>query len=182
MLYWLIAIFGVFDMDTLDLDVDVEADMDVEADFSFLKFMNLGDVPVMIVVTFFTLTLWVGAVISNHFWVSGFGLLFLGVLAANIVVSLLIAKVLTAPIAVVFRKATADARANFKYEGSVCTLKSDLAGSKVLQCEIQMEGAPILALIKAREGENFKKGDQVIIVDKDPKKNQYIVEKFNEWN
>ena len=69
-LYWLIVIMGIFDLDTLDFDVDV--DVDVDADIyldaggsvnlawlnNVLAFLNLKHIPFMVWFTIFMLSTW----------------------------------------------------------------------------------------------------------------------------
>ena len=65
-IYWFIVILGIVDIDSLDfdLDMDLDADADLDADVdvgglsSVLAFFNIGHMPLMVFVTFFTLPLW----------------------------------------------------------------------------------------------------------------------------
>ena len=56
--YWLMVIVGVLGLDALELDLDVDGDLDADLDGggwlgSALEFLYLGDVPVVIVGSFF---------------------------------------------------------------------------------------------------------------------------------
>ena len=78
LLYWLMVILGVLGMDAFDLDLDADLDFDVEADVDghfegsvfgkVLDFFHLGDVPIMIVVSFFVLNMWIITIVSNHYF------------------------------------------------------------------------------------------------------------------
>ncbi|NQY32845.1 MAG: hypothetical protein HRT56_06705, partial [Coraliomargarita sp.] len=62
-IYWAIAVFGIIDLDFLDLNFDIDADGDVDVDADLdadtgggfiagaLEFIHLGSLPLMVVVS-----------------------------------------------------------------------------------------------------------------------------------
>ncbi len=64
-LYWLIVIVGVIDIDALDFDFDVDGDVELEGLASVLSFFNIGHMPLMVFITFFTIPLWMVTLITN---------------------------------------------------------------------------------------------------------------------
>ena len=109
-IYWLIVIMGVIDIDTLDFDLDMDADVDVDGDFevdglsSVLAFFNIGQMPLMIFVTFFTIPLWTCTLLVNDF--IGHNSILIGALILFGVGfgCLFVAKFLTIPIAKLYKK------------------------------------------------------------------------------
>ena len=78
MLYWLTFIFGAVSLDTFDIDYDpdVGGDLDVDCDvdghtsgggalMSFLKLFNVGDVPIMILITTLVVVMWAVAMLTK---------------------------------------------------------------------------------------------------------------------
>ena len=66
-IYWLIVLIGVVDVDTVDIDVEVDADVDLDVNgfASVLAFFNLDQLPLMIFLTFYAIPLWVVTLIGN---------------------------------------------------------------------------------------------------------------------
>ena len=119
--YWLIVLIGFVDLDMFDLDVDVDADADVDVDSDLdgeglhvgwlnhvLYFFNLGQVPLMIFLTFLILPAWtITMIVNSELGISSMlpGLL---VLAGALFVSLFIAKFCTMPFVKLFGKMDAE--------------------------------------------------------------------------
>ncbi|MEM9325892.1 MAG: hypothetical protein AAGA85_09555 [Bacteroidota bacterium] len=183
LLYWLVSMIGVIDSEALDIDLDVDADLDADASFggaSVLSFFNIGDMPLMIFVSFFTFPLWAITLIVNDFLgISAFlgGLpIFLGAF----VVSLFIAKFLTYPIAKIFRKAKQNTEALDNIVGQVCIAKLPISNSQAGQAEIKVGGTAVL--INARtnnKGAVVQKGDRALVIDFDEAGKFYFVEPYS---
>ena len=100
--YWLMVIVGVLGMDAIDLELDADFDLDGGIDANvdagsivgdFFRFMHMGDVPIMIVISFFAISMWVVTLISNHFFNPSFSWLVTGFwILPNLLVSLLATK------------------------------------------------------------------------------------------
>src|SRR5210317_86724 len=76
--YWLTVILGVLDADLFDVDVpDMDADVDMDADidanldtgvtWGVLHWFYVGEVPVMVLLSIFILSLWAIAILGNHY-------------------------------------------------------------------------------------------------------------------
>jgi hypothetical protein len=116
LIYWFTVMFGVLDLSSLDMDLpDADADVGgaegVHPGFdALLEYFNIRHVPVSIVVSFFSLSLWVVGVLANHALHDTSSLL-LGALvfAANLVFSGHVAKWVTAPLVPLFKAMRKDA-------------------------------------------------------------------------
>ncbi len=122
LIYWLTVIIGVFNIDSFDfgadadLDVDVDADVDIDTDMdvsagdsilwvnSALSFFNLGKVPFMLILSIFSLSMWVISMLMNFYLNNTVVLLSLVYLIPNIFLSAFITKFLTSPLVKVFAK------------------------------------------------------------------------------
>src|SRR5689334_13025861 len=73
-LYWILVAVGAFGLDFgADGDIDADAGADIaDADagwFShFLNFINVGEVPITIVLSFLTLSAWFLSIVVNYYW------------------------------------------------------------------------------------------------------------------
>ncbi|MEL7361767.1 MAG: hypothetical protein AAFN13_06820 [Bacteroidota bacterium] len=175
--YWLFVILGALDLDFLDVDfdatdadvdLDFEANTDVGADADTglsgwqqaLSFLHLGIVPFMVVFSVFVLSWWTVAAIGLY--VLGLGAL-VG-LGAGLVLAVLATKVLTWPLAGLFRKLKA-AEAPVQIIGRVCTALTALDHDRLGQAELPTDGAPLLLTVKTTQpGERVARGERALVV------------------
>jgi len=196
LLYWISVIIGALDISFLDVDIDADADIDVDADIeadldgaegafsaldTLLTFMNLRDIPFMIVFSIFSLILWMGALIGNHLVGGQSWLFYLLAFFPNILGSMLITKVVTTPLRPLFRafKDTGDARV--EVVGQICTIVSPADSQRLGQAEVTLSGAPLLLNVKTWKETALGKGQRAIVIEKSKDGDYYIVEEFNEW-
>ncbi len=185
--YWTLIVLGAVGLDTFDLDLDTDADFDLDADgdafahttplSSVLRFFHLGEVPLMIVLSFFVVSMWVVSLLVNRFlnydnlwWVA---LLWL---VPNIVLSLFVAKAVTMPFRGVFRYIDGGIEPRTNFVGKTCIIKSGRATPKFGQAELfRADGVPLLLNVKTRPGIELKKGAVVKIQAHDTLANTYTV-------
>lgn len=186
-IYWLIVILGIVDIDSLDfdLDMDADADLDVDADVSVgglssvLAFFNIGHMPLMVFVTFFSLPLWAITLLVNDFLGGGSFLIGLAVLLGTAFVSLFIAKFLTIPIAKFYRRVKENTEAVVDIIGKICTAKLPITPEQTGQAEIKVNGTSVLINVKTREGFSMNKGATALVIDFDEELKVYYVEPYN---
>jgi len=203
LIYWIFVILGALDMDFLDVEVDsgeVDLDMDIDADVdtgidtdldtdtdlgsvafmnSILTFFNLGRIPFMVWLSFLFIPMWCISILTNHFLMNGSFLLSLVFLIPNIIVSLMVSKVLTTPVAAMFSKLKNNAEDSFKYAGKVCTTLMKADHKKYGQAEIQHEGNTYrITILTKEEGVLLQKGDTGLVIDFLEDKKCYIVEPY----
>lgn len=191
MIYWLIVIIGVIDVDSVDIDLDLDHDVDLDVDAevdadvhvggfaSVLSFFNIGHMPLMIFVTFFTLPLWTATLLINDFlgiqsFIPGlitFIPIFIG--------SLFVAKFLTIPIAKFYRKLRQETEAVEHIVGQLCTAKLPISDNRTSQAEIREGGTSVLINVKTRNGEAIPKGGQGLVIEEDVEGKFYYVEPYH---
>ena len=185
--------FDAFDLDAdVDLDVDVDADVDLDADasahagpssgmlVSMLRFFNVGDIPLMIWATFFAFFLWAGAIMGSHYFNSELGFVVAAVMfIPNLIGSLFLTKLATAPFRLVFKHANSGIAAPVKIIGKTCVITTGTVTPKSGQAEIAQEGAPLTLNVRSQEGQRLTKGMEAIVVEHDEEKNTYVVVPFN---
>ena len=205
--YWLMVIIGAMDIDTINVDIDAEIDVDAEIDLevdtdidtdvdaeaevnsgegvgsvaflnSILVFFNLGKIPFMVWLSFLVMPMWVISILFNHFLGNASFLLALGALIPNLVVSLMVSKVLTTPIAALFTKLKKNDDDQFNYSGKVCTVLMQASHDRFGQAEINREGNIYRVNIITSEEVVLDKGQTALIIEYLPEKKCYLVEPY----
>jgi len=204
-LYWLIVLFGLLDMGSLDVDTDVHADIhadvdtDIHADLhtdidsdvhggevasdgpggvmQSLIFFNVGKVPLLILLSFFAIPLWFISMIVNYYLeVDSFGPSLI-LLVPEVIVSLFIAKFLSSPIAHIFKKIDDNTGKPVDFTGRTAIVRYDVEEKKDGQIEIDNKGVHLVFQARSNNG-RIVKGEQVIIIEYIKEENYYLVEPF----
>lgn len=186
--FWIFTIVGVVDSDSLepDLDLDAEADADVEAEggssgiLNALKFFNLGEIPLTVLLSVLSFCLWFLSVMSNYHWNPGGSWLVAGgFFLANAIVSLFLTKILTAPLKPMMRSLKAGSK-HQPVVGRICVIKTSEVSDTFGQAEAEDEHGPILINVRCSDtNATFQKGDQALVVDHHPDSQTYLVRKLD---
>jgi len=187
--YWVLALIGTIDFEALDFDFDpdIDPDIDVETDVtpsstgflvSGLKFVNAAEVPLMMILSFLTLFMWVFSVLSNYYLnpsQSGWVAFFLFII--NFFLSALAVKAVTQPLLPFFKAFKKGEDDDEPVIGRVAVVKSRTIDQKYGQIEVpRNHGAP--AIVNARMGDGHApslRGDRVLVFDIDPKTHLFLV-------
>ena len=203
--YWALCILGGIGMDSLDIDldaadldvdfdVDVDVDVDIDADLdvdgvgsgggtsifvAMLKMMNVGEVPLMVVVSVLITSMWACSLVLNSSFnpASKFGLTML-LLIPNWIISLFATKLLTAPFRAVFKRANRGIAKPTKIIGRTCRITTQKVTTSFGQAELcheEEDATQITLNVRSRSGEQLGKGDEVLVVEHDDESNTYFV-------
>ncbi len=179
-LYWLSVIIGVADIDLFDTDWEFDAEVESPGFAqSLLNFLNIGELPLMVILSVMILIAWCFSVLANHYVNPGrSGWIALGLLVPNLGLSWLLSGVITRPVGRLFSPKKTNEMKDALYKIGVA------ATSEVTptfgQVEIETDGAPVLVNARTAEGTVLVKGEKALIYDADREKGVYFVEKFNE--
>ncbi|MFY0601783.1 MAG: DUF1449 family protein [Cyclobacteriaceae bacterium] len=178
--YWLISIIGIVDVDSIDLDLDIDAEANAELGgaASVLSFFNIGHMPLMVFLTFYTIPLWMLTLIGNDFLGFESFLTGLVVFIPSLIVCLFIAKFLTIPVALFYRKLKTQTEAVGNIIGKICTAKLPINSEQKAQAEIKVGGTSVLINVKTRDGLKVEKGSSALVIDFQEEKNFYYVEPY----
>ena len=182
-LYWLLALLGTVDMDSIDFGIDTDTDFDGDVGNSgglfttFLKMVNATDVPFMLVLSVVALSKWMINIAAILYWNSD-QLVWLGLTTwvIGFFVSCLLAAVLTKPLVPVFKAFRAgedDEEPILGQLGIVVTsnLTENFGQVRVLR----KKGAAALVNSRLTSGHpELKKGDQVRVISRDDNDGVYI--------
>ena len=186
-LYWAMVVFGMADLDVVDMDFDFDTDIDVDADApggSFLGvllgILGLKNVPIMLALSIYFISLWAVGVLAQHYLNPGqLPLLSAGIIVGNLVLSLFVMRVVTRPFARLYGILNKDYDAPDKVIGSLCVVTSLELSEKIGSCEIEAKGAPIQLNAVHRGGKVLKKGDEALVVKYDKENRVYEIEPIN---
>ena len=182
LVYWLVVILGAIDVDFFDVDIDLETDADVDGEISVswlnhaLAFFNLGQIPLMLFLTFWIIPVWSITVLGNDYLGNKSFLLSLLLLVPIGIASLFIAKFATIPFVRVYQ--ALDQEDNTTPVGKICQVISSANNSKVGQAKIQTDGAPLLLNIKTYDGFSLDPNDTAIVIEYSAQQKVYLVEPY----
>ncbi|MEL6561399.1 MAG: hypothetical protein AAFQ94_24640 [Bacteroidota bacterium] len=192
LLYWVIVMLGAIDLDFFDVDVDldIDADIDVDVDMdapdnvsigwlnSVLVFFNLGQIPLMIFITFLALPMWFIGVVGNYYLgITNIGLSLL-LLIPNFIVSLFIAKFATMPFVKLFTKLKKEETSMTSLTGSVCKVILVATDEHVGQAEVKQDGSSFLINTKSPNGQKINKGETALIIDYNEENKIFLIEPY----
>ncbi len=187
--YWLFVIFGVLGLETFDLDVDAEievggVDTGAEASFDFgdiLRFFHLGEVPVMIFVSFFSVFFWIATITTNHYLNDelNFVVMFWYIGPCSLA-ALFLTKLVIMPMVPLFRTGGSPAKSREKLIGEKAVVSTKELNDKFGQIKIHQDGPPIVLNARVENGHELMKGDVVEIIRHVAEGDLYIV-KLTKW-
>ena len=194
LVYWLFVLTGAVGLELFDFDFDVDADVDVDADIDIggaggsfnsmlstgviaLKFLNIGNVPIMLWASLFSLSLWTLTMLlddpSNHESLLPETM----ILLRNGFFALIFAKALTQPLRGRFEPVEPNRPRDLI--GTTCVITTSEVTETFGQARHEAEGAPLLLHVRTTAGP-LAKGDLAVIVDFDPHQRLYFVEKSDQ--
>jgi hypothetical protein len=172
-----------------DADVHADAEGDAEADsevhghaepgwFSPLfHFLNVGEVPLMVVVSIITLSMWTLSLILNHYWNQGSMGLALLFLVPNLVATCVVTHFVTRPFKVLFKALNREYEQHQPIVGRTCTVTTSHATDDFGQAQIETKGAPIVINVRTTGDAVLSKGDTGLVIKEDKQKGIYTIVK-----
>jgi len=178
-LFWLFVLLGFFTTETFEVDLTPEV---LDADTFSLpaligKLTNAADIPVTIIVSLYTLFLWMASVLGNYYFnPAQSNLIGLAILGGGLFAALVLTKAITQPLVPMMRKMKDSEKAPpvIGQSGVVRSLEVDGTYGQVL---VEREGgAPALLVCRTSDGaSSIPRGTEVLIIDHDEVTSRYIV-------
>ncbi|QIY91795.1 YqiJ family protein [Chryseobacterium gallinarum] len=186
-IYWIFTI-----LTGLDIDVGIHSDLDPGADapdghfhapdhdpsawMHFLKFLNLDIVPVTYFMTLSLLITWLGSFYLNYFVPMP---VWMGVLAIFplLVAGILLTRLILKPLNPFFREINHKGERAHDFLGREGRLKSGIQDNKIGMMEVFIGSDPMTLMVKSKDGKKLEHGTKVMIVDEEPEKRIYYVQK-----
>ena len=182
-IYWLLALLGTLDMDSIDFGIDADTDIDGDVGNSgglfttFLKMVNATDVPFMLILSVVALCKWLINIAAILYWNSD-QLVWLGLTTwvIGFLVSCFFAAVLTKPLVPLFKAFRAGEDDEEPILGQSATVVTSHLTEKFGQVRVlRKKGAAALVNSRLTSGHpKLKKGDQVRVISRDDNDGVYI--------
>jgi len=191
-LYWIIAVLGMVDIDFLDMDFDGDIDgtdssAAQEGLAGLLSKFGLNGIPLTIVISLLTLTGWIFCYYAIYFgakFLPENGLLIFAYKIIVLLASLIFCVFSTAQILKPLRKLfnTPEADETKHIIGQTITVRSSLVNNNSGEGILYHGGADILLNIRSEQGVEFLKGDEVVVIEQLNDLNLYRVISKTEFN
>jgi len=188
LIYWFAVIFGLLDLDffNVEIEADLALDTEVNADgvsaVSWLNhalaFFNLGQIPLMLFLTFVALPFWVISILANYYLLGSVPLLGWLMLIPMFIVSLFVSKILTTPFMRMYAVLEKEHESNVTIIGQICTVTLSASTNELGQATVQTSGAPLLLNVKTSLGRSLQKGQTALVVDYNAENNFYLIEPY----
>jgi hypothetical protein len=142
--------------------------------FIGLRFLNLGEVPLMVWLSFFSFSLWACTMLIDRPFdgSTNEGLI---ALARNAGISVIVAKLATQPLRGYFD--SADPNPVEELIGQTCVVMTSEVTPDSGQASYRTNAAPLLLNVRLADGQQPAKGDEVLIVGYEPERNIYLVKR-----
>ncbi len=178
-LYWISVIFGALGFDFLDFDLDGG---DSSGPFyALLSFLNLAELPFMLVFSILILNFWIIAMLMYYLPITPGGPVNTVLLLPAIVVSMFITKYVMLPLKGIFKDSSVQEERGVEVIEHQCILKCNLENGRLGQAEIKRDGASIVINVKSEfHEESFHKDEIAFVIRKDTDKNIYYIVKMEE--
>ncbi len=185
-LYWIVAVLGLVDIDVLDFDLPDSAGANPDSGMSnanvlaglMLK-LGLHGVPVTIIVSLIALTGWLLSYFIVHFtfgfipdgvleFIAGIPVLFV-----SLYVSAMLTALLIKPMRPLFKKASQETIKNIL--GQTAIVRTSRVDQSFGEARLEDGGAGLILKVRSGEGATFKAGDRVVLLEYLVEQNAYRV-------
>ncbi|MDB6151213.1 MAG: hypothetical protein JWQ44_2661 [Chthoniobacter sp.] len=174
MIYWLLVALGALD----DHDA-ADAEGDFASDGGWLSgvfhFINLGEAPLMVVMSILSLCLWTGSMIANHYFTDHRAVLALAYLLPNLLLSIVVTRYLTLPLKPIFQLLGGSEAEPIPLVGQPCRITTSTANETFGQAEIETKGAPLLINVRTTDGAALPRGAAAVVFREDTERGIYFV-------
>lgn len=183
--YWLLTFIsgdflGDWDLDA-ELGVDVDADAEVAVEPSFfqkaLAFINVGKVPIMVIISMFKFIAWIFTLASSLLWnvgewgwKSGLILIPIGIL------SYFVTRWATKPFIRVYKQMGYNGEETHDLIGRVAILQSNIKDDALGTAELTIQNDVLKILVKSKHGKAIPYRSQITLLEESTDKQFYWVE------
>ena len=145
---------------------------------ALFDFFYLGEVPIVIIGTFFVFFFWIFTVVTNHLMNPEMSIFIAAAwLFPNILVSLVLTRYCMIPFAILFRKDGPEDRTRPEMVGVIGNVTTSEVTETFGQMEVKMPGEPEITLnVRTRTGKTLSRRDAARIISFDPDEGTFLVE------
>ena len=190
--YWLLVSLGALGIDSLDFDFEPDLDVDADVDAtsfggagvgaSILRFFGVGEVPLLLLLSVFVLTMWAIGVLA-HPYIGAWPLLVqLPLVIPMAIVAAMITQVVTTPLRTLFRRMRQLEVQEQQLDliGKTCRVVSLTADAGHGQVEVDTTGSPLRLTVRTADADAvLHKGDEAVLVAEDRASGGYVIRAFD---
>lgn len=188
--YWVCMLFsggGDTDIDihfgdVADVDVahDLDTDADVHAEPSFwsemMDYINIGKVPLMVIVTLFKFIGWIITLLSSLFFgLASWGFKSVLILIPVFIITYIIMHYVTKPLVKMYKNIGYNGEENHDYLGRTGILKSTVENDRIGILEVVINRDVIRLNVKSQDGKKLLYGTEVMVMKERKDQNVYEV-------
>ena len=172
--YWLLRSLGALDWDGfgVDLDIDGQSESFLSIGLTPLKFLNIGEVPLMLWMSIFALSWWTTSMLIYGEPTSGNWTRTAQAVFVSGGIGLLATKLLTQPLRGRFQHIEPHTAESLV--GCACVITTSEATPEFGQARYETGAAPLLLNVRTQDVK-LAKGDVAEIVDFDPERRVYLI-------
>ena len=175
--YWLLVILGALDIDVLNFDVDIDSsglDGLFGVGMAVFRFLNLGEIPLMLWVSVFGLSYWMTSVLWFDESSGLDAVILIQVILRNLTVAMVATKLITQPMLLLVDRTKMPRHPDLV--GRIGEITTNEVSEHYGQARVAMGGRPLLINVRTRDG-MLHKGDDVQIIDYDEEHHVFYVAK-----
>lgn len=170
------------DVQDVDIAAEGEADAEVTSEPSLLSkamdYINMGKAPMMVIVTLFKFVGWVITIASSIiFNLSVFGWKSVLILIPVFLLTFFLMHYVTIPVVKLYKNVGYTGEESLDVLGRSGEMRSTVQGDSLGSVELRINQDIIRLNVKSVNGERIAYGDHVIVVNEDPGKRFYYVQK-----
>lgn len=173
------------DINDVDIDSEVDTEATIEPSFfsKILDFINVGKVPLMVLVTVFKFISWVITIVSTSvLGLAQFGIWSVVILIPIFIVVFIAMHWISKPLVKLFSELGYHGEEEMDFIGRIGTIKSTIEDHKVGSAEFKINQDIYTLNIVSQTGEKINFGENIIIIDEDKSQNIYYVTKHLSLN
>ncbi|MET1256133.1 hypothetical protein [Aliikangiella maris] len=186
--FWFLVMFGLFDIDALEIDIDLEVDVSqVGGVAGLLTTLGLTGVPVTFVLTMLVLNAWFICYFATLYIPELTGILGLIEIIVKVIIGILsfllslpVTAILIRPLRRMFRRVYQNATTSLI--GKHCRIRSSRVDDKFGEAECSINGASLIIKVRSDSHTTFSQGETAVIVEHEPLKNTYQIVSQKEFN
>lgn len=184
--YWVLAMFGLVDFDSTDLDIDIDTDAQLDGDAgdigalaSYVVAMGLNGVPFSVVVSLLVLLIWMLTALFAE-WILPLvptAVLQVVVGTAALLMALAVSIIITAQIVRPMRKLFVShaATSNASIVGQICKVVTQTVDERFGRAEVSTNGTAINIRVWATTPNSLSRGAAARILEYDPQTSRYLI-------
>lgn len=174
LLYWVFMFFSGDGIDTdadfqmgdvTDVDASAETDGDVSFGSKILEFINVGKMPLMVIVTLFKFIGWILTLLSSIFLgLANWGLKSVLILIPVFLITFIIMHYATKPLVKMYKNLGYNGEEPIDFLGRTGTLKSTIENGRIGILEVAVQKDVFRLNVKSRSGNRIEYGSEVMIM------------------